>query len=93
MPAATSAPKVIARMTMPAARPIISLRRECSSDSRMPSTPPASTWMPASLAGCAAAMTSLASSRVTAPPFTSMSTWATAVFSSSLTSSARAPRV
>ena len=92
MPAATSVPKVIARITMPAARPIISLRRECSSESRMPSTPPASTWMPASLAGCAAAMTSLARSRVTAPPFTSMSTWATAVFSSSLTSSARAPR-
>ena len=53
----------------------------------MPRTPPASTWMPASRAGCAAAMTSLASSRVTSPPFTSMSTWAMAVFSSSLTSS------
>ncbi len=92
MPAATSAPNVIARITMPTPRPIISLRRDCSSESLTPSTPPASTWTPAARAGSAAAMTSLASSRVTWPPFTSSSTWAIAVFSSSLISRSRAPR-
>ena len=92
MPAATSAPKVIARITTPAARPIISLRRDLSSESLTPSTPPASTCRPASRAGWAAAMTSLASSRVTRPPSTSISTWAMAVFSSSLMSRSRAPR-
>ena len=38
-------------------------------------------------------MTWLASSRVTSPPFTSSRTWASAVFSSSLISMDRAPRV
>ena len=92
MPAATSAPKVIARITMPTASPIISLRRDFSSESRMPRTPPASTWRPASRAGWAAAMTWLASSRVTWPPFTSIRTCAMAVFSSSLISMDRTPR-
>ncbi len=92
MPAATSVPNVTARITIPTPRPIISLRRDFSSESLTPRTPPASTWMPASRAGCAAAMTSLASARVTWPPFTSSSTWATAVFSSSLMSRERAPR-
>ena len=92
MPAATSAPKVMARITTPAARPIISGRRDLSSESLTPRTPPASTWRPASRAGWAAAMTWLASSRVTWPPFTSSRTWTMAVFSSSLMSSDRAPR-
>ena len=92
MPAATSAPKVIARITTPAARPIISLRRDRSSESLTPRTPPASTWSPASRAGAAAAMTCAASSRVTWPPFTSSRTWTMPVFSSSLMSRDRAPR-
>ena len=92
MPAATSAPKVMARITTPAARPIISLRRDLSSESLTPRTPPASTWRPASRAGWAAAMTRPASSRVTWPPFTSSRTWTMAVFSSALMSSDRAPR-
>ena len=92
MPAATSVPKVIARITTAAARPIASLRRDFCSEIRTPSTPPASTCTPASRAGCAAAITSAAMSRVTAPPLMSSSTCASPVLLSSLSSRSSAPR-
>jgi len=86
MPAAARAPKVNARMIIAATMPISSLRLDLVSDSLTPRTPPASTWMPARRAASAPAITPAASSRVTWPPFTSRSTWATAVLPSALMS-------
>ena len=84
MPAAARQPKVNARMMTAEIRPMASLRRDLVSDSRSPTAPPASTWIPALRAGSAAAKTLLATVRVSWPPLTSRSTWATAVVPSAL---------
>ena len=93
MPAATSVPNVTARMTIPAIRPMASLRLEFADDSCTPSTPPASALMPAARAGAAAAMTRPASSGVTAPPLILRRTWASPVLPSSLSAMPRPPRM
>ena len=92
MPAATSAPKVNARMMMPAPRPIASLRRDFCAESWTPSTPPASVWIPAARAGSVAAMIRDASCGVTSPPLTFSRTWTRPVLPSSLSTTPRPPR-
>src|SRR5450759_81118 len=85
MPAAARDPNVKARMMSAATMPIVSLRRDLVAESWTPRAPPASTWMRALRAGSAAAKTWAASAVVSWPPFTLMSTCATAVLPSALT--------